>query len=109
MAGEYIGAPPLERIIPVTRGCDRSFTIQRLDGDGDPTNFAAGTEVYLWVDIDKHNPTRVDAVVSGATAAFTIDAEICDQTRTGTRWRAVLDEGDLEVPLLVGKFERHDG
>ena len=104
----YIGSPPAERIIPVTRGCDKLFTIQRIQDDA-PTNFAAGTTVYMWVDIDKTAPTKVDATVSGSTAAFAIQSTTLDQCRTGTRWRIVLDVGDVEIPLLVGTFERHDG
>lgn len=106
---DYIGAPPAVKVIPVTRGCDTSFTIQRVDANADPVNFAAGTQVYVWVDIDKTAPTKVNAVVSGATASITISDAVCDQVKTGTRWRAVLDVDALETPLLVGKFERHDG
>ena len=104
---DYIGAPAATRKIPVTRGCDFSFTIQRIDADGDPINFDAGTTVYLWVDLDP--AVKVDAVVSGSTAALTIPDALCDQVKNTTRWRAVLDKGDLEVPLLVGRFERNDG
>ena len=106
---DYIGTPPAERVIPVTRGCDRSFTLQRLDDTGNPTAFGAGTAVYLWIDIDRIAPTRVDAVMNGSTAAVTISDAICDQVKTGTRWRAVFHQGTIETPLLVGKFERHDG
>ena len=106
---DYIGAPPSVKKIPVTRGCDFSFTIQRVDDQGQPLNFEAGTTVYLWVDIDKANPIKVNAVVSGSTAAVTISDSVCDLVKNTTRWRAVIDQGDLEVPLLVGKFERNDG
>lgn len=103
----YIGAPPITKKIPVTKGCDFSFTIQRIDADGDPINFDAGTAVYVWVDLDP--AVKVNAVVSGSTAAVTIPDAVCDQVRNSTRWRAVIDQGDLEVPLLVGRFERNDG
>lgn len=106
---EYIGSPPQEKLIPVTRGCDRSFTIQRTNAQGQAQNFDNGTQVYLWIDINKAAPTKVNGVVSGSSAAITISDAICDQVKTGTRWRAVLDVGDLEIPLLVGRFERHDG
>lgn len=106
---DYIGAPPATKIIPVTKGCDKSFTVQRTDADGDPVNFDSGTTVYMWIDINRANPTKVDATVTGSTAAFTISDTICDQVRSGTAWRAVIDVGDLEIPLLVGRFERHDG
>lgn len=106
---DFLCPPPAEKIIPVTRGCDRSFTIQRRDPDGDPVDFDEGTDVYLVIDIDRNSPTQVHAVVSGSTAAVTIPDAVCDQCRNGTRWRAVIDQGSLEIPLLVGKFERHDG
>jgi hypothetical protein len=96
-------------VIPVTRGCDRSFTIQRLDTGGSAVSFDAGSSVYMWIDIDRAAPTRVDAVVSGSTAAFVLDYTVCDLVRTGTRWRIVLKIGSSELPLLVGRFERHDG
>jgi hypothetical protein len=106
---DYIGSPPAVKKIPVTRGCDFSFTIQRVNTQGQPLNFATGTTVYLWVDIDKANPIKVNAVVSGSTAAVTISDAVCDLVKNTTRWRAVIDQGDLEVPLLVGRFERNDG
>lgn len=104
---EYIGAPPVEKIIPVTKGCDRSFTLQRVDVDGDPVSFDSGSTVYMWVDLPV--PVKIDAAVSGSSAALTIPDAVCDQVTKGTRWRVVLDQGELEIPLLVGRFERHDG
>lgn len=106
---EYIGAPPAEKLIPVTKGCDRLFTIQRLNSAGSPQNFENGAQVYMWVDIDKTAPTRVDATVIGSQAAFAIQSTVLDLVRTGTRWRIVLDVDTFEVPLLIGRFERYDG
>lgn len=105
----YVCAPPAERVIPVTRGCDRSFTIQRLNSGGSAVSFDAGSSVYMWIDIDRAAPTRVDAVVSGSNAAFVLDYAVCDLVRTGTRWRIVLKVGSSELALLVGRFERYDG
>lgn len=106
---DYIGAPPGEKVIPVTRGCDRSFTIQRTDTEGEPINFENGTTVYIKIDIDKLAPTTVNATISGSTASVTIPDSVCDLVKSTTRWRAILDLGELEIPLLVGRFERHDG
>ena len=106
---DYIGSPPVEKIIPVTRGCDTSFSIRRTDADGDSVNFDPGTQVYMWIDIDKDNPTKVNAVVAGSVATFSIQSTVLDSVKNGTRWRAVLDVGDEETALLVGRFERHDG
>ena len=109
MTANYICAPPVEKLIPVTRGCDRAFTVQRVNTAGSPGSFDAGTQVYMWVDLDKASPTRVNAVVSGSTAAFAVQSAVLDLVKNSTRWRIVLDVGELEVPLLVGRFERHDG
>ena len=109
MTANYICAPPAERVIPVTKGCDRAFTIQRVSSSGAAVNFDAGSQVYMWLDVDRAAPTRVDAVVSGSTAAFALQSTVLDLVRSSTRWRIVLDVGELEVPLLVGKFERYDG
>lgn len=109
MTTTYVVEPPQEMIIPVTRGCDRAFTIQRVDESNAPVNFGAGVTVYMWVDIDPEDPTKVDATVSGSEAAFVLDATLCDDVRHRTRWRIVLDQGALETPLLVGRFIRNDG
>lgn len=106
---DFICNPPVEKVLPVTRGCDRSFSIRRTDSDGVAVDFAADAQVYMWVDIDKAAPTQVFAVVSGSVAAFTISSEVADLVRSGTRFRIVLDLGSDEVPLLVGKFARYDG
>ena len=106
---DYLAPPPLERIIPVTLGCDRSFSLQRVDSSGAPVNFGAGVTVYLKIDIDKTTVTTVNATVSGSTAAITIPDNVCDRCKTGTRWRAILDQAGQQTPMLVGRFERHDG
>ena len=109
MTANYICAPPAERVIPVTRGCDRAFTVQRVSSTGAAVAFDAGTQVYMWVDVDKAAPTKVNAVVSGSTAAFALQSTLLDLVKDSTRWRIVLDVGESETPLLVGKFERYDG
>lgn len=106
---KYIGAPPVEKVIPVTMGCDSAFSIRRTNSDGEPVDFDPGTEVYMWLDIDKRSPTKVSATVSGSTASFRLNYTVLDNVRNGTRWRAVLDVGSEETALLVGRFERHDG
>lgn len=108
-AGEYITPKPTEKLISVTRGCDCVFTIQRVNTNGDPLNFSAGASMYLWIDIDKAAPTKVDVALADSTAEVIIVSGVCDQVRTGTRWRAVLKRGDRKTPIMVGKFERDDG
>jgi len=109
VTANYICAPPVEKVIPVTRGCDRAFTVQRVSSSGAAVAFDAGAQVYMWVDVDKAAPTKVNAVVSGSMASFAIQSTVLDLVKDSTRWRIVLDVGELEVPLLVGKFERYDG
>ena len=101
------GEPPLSGKIFVSRGCDRAFTIARRDTEGDPTDYPDGAAVYIL--IDAATPTKVDAVVSGANAAFHIQSAVLDTVTNSTKWRAVLALGDNEIPLLTGRFERHDG
>lgn len=104
---DYLAPPPVSKIISVTKGCDRSFSLQRVGTDGQPISFDSGSTVYLWVDIA--SPVKVNATVTGSVAAFTIPDNVCDQVKNSTRFRAVLDLGDLEIPMMVGRFERHDG
>lgn len=105
----YVGnAPPVSRSISITRGCDQDFTLQRVEGDV-LTDWGEGTTIYMWIDIDRTNPVRVDANVSGPYAVFSLQSEVLDQAKTGTRFRCVLDFGDTEIPIFVGRFERHDG
>ncbi len=105
---DYLIPPPASAVIPITKGCDRAFTIQRVNTTGTPVAFAAGVEVYIWVDVSP-TPVKVNAVVSGSTAAFILQSTVCDLVKNNGKWRAVLDSGDLETPLLVGRFERRDG
>jgi len=107
-ATEYVMSPPAEKVIPVTLGCDRAFTIKRTNEAGASVNYAAGTTVYMWIDLPS-GTIKVDATVSGANAAFMITSTVCDAVLNNTRWRVVLDVGDLETPLLIGRFKRHDG
>lgn len=108
MTSNYLGNPPAKWVIPVTRGCDRAFTVRRRDSSGAPVNWDA--DVYIVIDIDRASPSTVAAVVSGAIASFRIESTICDQVKNSTRWRIVMsDSADFETPLAVGTFERHDG
>ena len=108
MATSYIGKPPTKWVIPVTRGCDRSFAVRRRDDAGAAEDWNA--QVYIDIDIDRAAPTRVHSEVNGDEAVFTIDSSVCDAVKSSTRWRIVMsDSNDFETPLAVGTFERHDG
>lgn len=105
----YLGQPPKSWILPVTLGCDRSFTVRRRDAAGVLVDWEA--LVYIVIDINKASPTTVQATVDGPQATFTIDSAVCDQCKNTTKWRIVMSEPTvgLETPLAVGTFERHDG
>lgn len=107
---DYLTPKLPARIIPVTRGTDRVFTLRRRNAAGEVVDW--DSEVYVDIDIDRAAPTRVTAVVAGSAAVIRIESTVGDQTKTGTTWRAVRSAaGDpsTETPLLVGIFERNDG
>lgn len=106
---DYLIAPPAEYIIPVTRGADRAFTVSRTDDQGDPVDYGEGSTVYMLVDIPDDDPVQVDAEVVGPDAAFVVDYTVLDLVRNRGKWRIIWSVNDVETPLIVGKFERHDG
>jgi len=103
----YLGRPPQTWVLPVTKGCDRTFTVRRKNSAGQLEDWNA--LVYIVVDIDKANPTRINASVDGAIAEFIIDDNVCDLVKNTTKWRIVMSINSIETPLAVGNFERHDG
>lgn len=106
---DYLGDPPEERVIPVTKGCGKRVTINRVDDVGDPVDY--GGDVFFDIDIDKTAPTRLTAVVDGDSAEVVIPFDTADLTKTGMAWRAILSVTGTPppAPILVGSFERHDG
>lgn len=108
---DYIAAKLPNRVLPVVKGTDRQFSIRRRDPDtGDPVDWDA--DVFVDIDINKTNPTRVEATVVDDLATVRIESTVCDQVKTGTTWRAVMSasgEPSLETAILVGMFERNDG
>lgn len=108
MATSYFGGKPPKRFsIAVTRGCDRVFTIRRRDAAG--ALAAWGGEVFMVVDVDRSNPTVVDATVDGSDAVIVLESALLDLVKNSTRWRIVLSESGVETALAVGMFERADG
>lgn len=107
MAINYLGKPPKKWVIPVTFGCDRSFTVRKRNALGELVSW--GAQVYIDMDINKSSPTRVFAVVDGALATFTLESAVCDLANQSTRWRIVVAVNGFETPMAVGNFERHDG
>lgn len=107
----YIAPKLPNRVLPMTKGTDRVFSIRRKDSDGTPRDWDC--DVFIDIDIDKTAPTRVQAQVVDDLAVVRIESNIGDQCRNGMTWRAVMSQvstgSSLETPLLVGIFERNDG
>jgi hypothetical protein len=106
---DFIGDDLAPKIMRVTKGADRKFTLRRRDESDTPVDWDA--EVYISIDI-VGGPVRVDATVSGETADFQIESDILDQVKKTTTWQVIMSQsGDptLETPLMAGTFERQDG
>lgn len=111
MTSQYYIAPRLpNRILPITKGTDRVFTIRRKDAYGNSQNWDC--DIFIDIDIDKTSPTRIAATVADDLAEIRIESSVCDQCKNSTTWRAVMSlpgSPTLETALLVGTFERNDG
>lgn len=107
----YIGNPAQQFVIPVTLGCDRKFPANRNDGSPQKVPVDWNATVTLAIDIDKANPTIIDATVVGAQAEILIPSAIADQVKSTTRWRLFMTAtaDGLKTPIAVGSFERDDG
>lgn len=110
---DYIGDELPPKVIRVTKGADRKFSIRRLDADENPVNWDA--EVYLNIDINKTTVQRVDAEVTNESAVVRIESTIADLCKETTTWQAIMSIAQpdptpsLEIPLMVGVFDRQDG
>ena len=108
---DYIYSRLPNRVIAVTRGSDRVFSVRRVDPvSGDSVDWDA--EVFCLVDVDRSDPTRVDGVVVGDVATIKLESELLDQVRNGTTWRVLMSQAgspSVETAVLVGSFERNDG
>lgn len=107
MSDEPISPRVLWKIIPVTKGCDYVFTIQKRNEEGAIVDWGEVDQVAVDIDVDP--PVRVEAVIDGPDAMIVIPDALCDQVTRRTAWRAVLSRGDIQTPLMVGGFKRDDG
>jgi hypothetical protein len=108
----YLVSPPQQFVIPVTRGADLQFMVNRVDSSQNPVNWNAA--VYITVDVpDQDFPTSVQAAVNGNQAIILLPMTLNDQVNVRTRWRMYMQTpngaGTLTVPVAVGHFERDDG
>lgn len=109
---EYLNPKLPNRVIVVTKGCDRTLSIRRRDPalPHDPVDWDA--DVYILVDIDRTSPTRVTGTVSGSLATIRMESSLLDLVRNGTTWRVVMSQDGVpryESAVMVGTFERNDG
>jgi hypothetical protein len=106
----YMVAPPQQFVIPVTKGADQQFSINRVDVLGNPVNW--GASVYIMVDVpDPDFPTTVNAVVTGPQAVLLLPSSLNDQVNVRTKWRLYMQTSNpvATIPIAVGHFERDDG
>lgn len=107
---DYVYDKLPNRVIPLTKGCDRVIGLTRKDEDGDPVDWDA--TVYMLIDIDRDEPTYIEGTVVDEHATIRIESDVADVCRRGTTWRIALSENTApttETPLMVGTFERNDG
>lgn len=110
---EYINAKLPNRVIVVTKECDRTISVRRRDPVTHlPVDWGVDTEVYIKIDIDRASPTRVSGVVDGSLATIRMESSILDNVRNGTTWRVIMSQPSTpryETAVMVGVFERNDG
>jgi hypothetical protein len=110
---EYINPKLPNRVIVVTKECDRTISIRRRDPvTNAEVNWGTGVELYIKIDIDKSSPTRVSGTVSGSLATIRMESSVLDSVRNGTTWRVIMSQPSTpsyETPIMVGVFERNDG
>lgn len=110
---EYVNPKLPNRVIVVTRECDRVLTLRRRDPvTNEPVDWGVDVEVYIKIDIDRSSPTRVTGVVDGSLATIRVESSVLDQVRNGTTWRVIMSQPGvprMESAVMVGTFERNDG
>src|SRR5215471_4586936 len=96
-----IGTPPPMKEIPVTKGCDFTFTVALTDPvTNQPVDYT-GT-VRMEIDLPT-GETSIDATLDANTATIALPADICDSVYTTTTWRVVNSVADnLTRPLVIG-------
>lgn len=107
---DYIAPKLPNRVIPVTKGTDRLFTVRRRNAQAQAQDW--NCNIYIDIDIDRTAPTRIAATVVADLATVRIESTVSDLCKSGTTWRVVMSQAGsptIETPLLIGTFERNDG
>lgn len=109
----YVTPKLPNRVIVVTKDCDRTLSIRRRDPvTGDPMDWGVGAEVYIKVDVPRAAPVQVDGVVEGSLATIRMESTLLNLVKSSTTWRVILSQPGsprYETPVMVGVFERNDG
>jgi hypothetical protein len=110
---EYLNERLPQRVIVVTKECDRTISIRRRDPvTGDPVDWGVDVDVYIKLDIDRNSSTRVSGVIDGSLATIRMESTILDNVKNGTTWRVIMSQPGVpryESAVMVGVFERNDG
>ena len=110
---DYVNPKLPNRVIVVTKECDRVISIRRRDPVTHvEVDWGTDVEVYIKVDVDRSTSTRVSGVVSGSLATIRVESSILDTVKTGATWRVIMSQPGtprLETAVMVGVFERNDG
>lgn len=110
---EYVNPKLPNRVIVVTKECDRLVSIRRRDPvTHAEVDWGVDVEVYIKVDVDRTTSTRVSGVVDGSLATIRMESSLLDTVKNGTTWRVIMSQPGvprLETAVMVGTFERNDG
>jgi len=110
---DYVTPKLPNRVIVVTKDCDRSIAIRRRDPVTHvEVDWGTDVEVFIKVDVDRTSPTRVTGTVDGSLATIRMESSLLDTVKNGTTWRVIMSQPGTpryESAVMVGTFERNDG
>lgn len=110
---EYVNSKLPNRVIVVTKECDRTLSIRRRDPiTHAEVDWGVDVDVFIKVDDSRTASTRVSGVVDGSLATIRMESSLLDTVKTGTTWRVIMSQPGVpryETAVMVGTFERNDG
>lgn len=100
---------PLIRSLPLWRGQDTNFVINRFngrDGSGNPIylDFPVGTTARII--IDSKPVVAEEAVIVGHQATFAVPHDLTDNTKKDTLWRVQFTIDGRDKAPVAGKVVR---
>jgi hypothetical protein len=109
---QFIGDIPADRVIRITKDCDRIVNFRLIDADGNPKIWGTQRSVYIEIDVSKTQSARVDATIITDLATVRLESDVLNQVGNNSGWRAIISDAalspSLETPICIGTFERHD-